>query len=238
MRIKFRSAYRAAYRAASRTALSIPVRWLPAYAIIAVIAALLLPSAITSAANAVTLLIGRITTGQPAYSGHIAPLFTPQVQYWSADIERWARERDLDPNLLATVMQIESCGHDKIGSSAGAQGLFQVMPFHFSTGEIYTDPETNARRGANFLAECLNYWSGGDPNLAMACYNGGPSVVSRPFHTWAHETRRYYVWGGTIYADAVQNKSDSPALDTWLNAGGIGLCQRAADNLGIALGIP
>jgi soluble lytic murein transglycosylase-like protein len=159
--------------------------------------------------------------------GAIAPLFTPEVQRWGAHIERWAAAHGVDPNLLATVMQIESCGDHDVTSSAGAQGLFQVMPFHFSEGEVMTDPETNARRGAAFLAYCMDY-ADGDPFRALACYNGGPSVVRRDFATWPHETQRYYVWGSTIYEDAKRNQTRSGSLDAWLNAGGSGLCAIAA----------
>jgi soluble lytic murein transglycosylase-like protein len=164
--------------------------------------------------------------------GGIAPMFTEEVRYWSDDIQRWAAEYNLDPNLLATVMQIESCGHADVSSSAGAQGLFQVMPFHFDAGEDQLDPDTNAKRGASFLNECVA-WASGDPNLAMACYNGGPGILSRPYSTWPEETQRYYLWGSTIYADAVQNKESSQALDNWLAAGGSNLCVRAAANLGM-----
>lgn len=159
----------------------------------------------------------------PAARRPIAPLFTPEVQRWASDISRWAAAYQLDPNLLATVMQIESCGDPDIASSAGAQGLFQVMPFHFTLGEVMTDPETNARRGASFLAWCMDY-AGRNSFMAMACYNGGPSVVHRDFMSWAAETRRYYVWGGTIYNDARAGLAASDSLNTWLNAGGAGLC--------------
>ncbi len=162
----------------------------------------------------------------------IAPLFTKEVDYWAADIQRWATQHNVDPNLLATVMQIESCGHDTVSSHAGAQGLFQVMPFHFSNGENMLDPDTNAMRGARFLNECLGY-ANGDPGLAMACYNGGPSVIRRPFSQWAAETQRYYTWGTAIYLDAVQNNRSSPTLQNWLDAGGSSLCSRAAQRLGL-----
>src|SRR5262245_60640765 len=61
----------------------------------------------------------------------IGVLFTPEVQYWTPRILVWAARYGVDPNMLATVIQIESCGDPTVGSSAGAQGLFQVMPFHF-----------------------------------------------------------------------------------------------------------
>ena len=166
----------------------------------------------------------------PASQGLIAPMFAPEVRYWEADIARWAGSRNLDPNLLATVMQIESCGHPTVSSSAGAQGLFQVMPFHFSTGEDMLDPDTNARRGADFLAYCMEY-AGGDVGRALGCYNGGPSVVNRDFASWPRETQRYYVWGTTIYQEAQQGVSGSASLQAWLDAGGSGLCQRASDAL-------
>ncbi|MEQ8676227.1 MAG: transglycosylase SLT domain-containing protein [Aggregatilineales bacterium] len=165
-------------------------------------------------------------------SGQIAPLFTREIQHWNGDIQRWARTYSLDPNLLATVMQIESCGHPTVGSSAGAQGLFQVMPFHFSSTENQLDPDTNAMRGANFLNYCLTA-ANGDSGMAMACYNGGPSVLGRPFANWVSETQRYYQWGTGIYADALNGNAQSPTLDRWLTAGGGTLCDWASTELGI-----
>lgn len=164
--------------------------------------------------------------------GVIAPFFTGQVQYWEADIARWAATYDIDPNLIATIMQIESCGHPTVASGAGAQGLFQVMPFHFASGENMLDPDTNAYRSANFIRECSNY-ADGDVGLILACYNGGPSVVNRAYSAWAHETQRYYVWGTSIYRDAITFSEESPNLDNWLNAGGVNLCNRASVALGL-----
>jgi soluble lytic murein transglycosylase-like protein len=213
------------------------IRFLPAIVILVLIATILLPQLLSLTLGAA----GRVITSIPGWlSGvslsfqpsAIAPLFTPQVDYWSEDIRRWAREYSVDPNLLATIMQIESCGYDTVSSHAGAQGLFQVMPFHFQTGEVMIDPDTNAMRGANFINECLGY-ANGDPGLALACYNGGPSVLRRDYSTWAHETQRYYYWGSEIYKDAQANLGYSPRLDEWLNAGGDSLCQRAGRRLGL-----
>lgn len=165
-------------------------------------------------------------------NGYVAPLFTNEIDYWGSDLVRWSQTYDLDPNLLATVMQIESCGHPSVISRAGAQGLFQVMPFHFSTGEDMISPDTNALRAANFLNYCLTY-SDQDVGLTLACYNGGPSVVTKNMHNWPAETQRYYVWGVGIYADARAGLSASPTLDRWLNAGGSGLCHLADTTLGL-----
>jgi hypothetical protein len=161
----------------------------------------------------------------------MAGLFTDTVDYWAADIARWAKDNELDPNLLATVMQIESCGHPSVTSTSNAQGLFQVMPFHFGSNENMIDPETNAQRGAGYLKSCMG-WANGDPGRAMACYNGGPSVLQRDMSTWHSETQRYYRWGTGIYSDAQRLSTDSGTLNEWLNAGGASLCQRASEALG------
>lgn len=217
-------------------------RYLPGWIIIAFVLAILLPNALSSTFGVVSRTISAVpvVTGvEVAYSAPpgvgsnvIAPMFTKEVRHWSSDIQRWAQQYALDPNLLATVMQIESCGFDTVSSHAGAQGLFQVMPFHFAQGEDMLDPDTNAKRGANFLNECLGY-ANGDTGLAMACYNGGPSVVNRAFETWHSETQRYYIYGTGIYEDAQKNATTSAMLDTWFNAGGVNLCNRASVALGL-----
>lgn len=88
---------------------------------------------------------------QRGNQGQLAAFFAPSVQHWSDEINNWANQYSVDRDLLATVMQIESCGHPTVVSGAGARGLFQVMPFHFSADEDMLDPETNARRGASYL---------------------------------------------------------------------------------------
>lgn len=163
----------------------------------------------------------------------IAPAFMPSVRYWGPQIEQWAATAGVDPNLAATIMQIESCGHPTVVSSAGAQGLFQVMPFHFAPGEVMTDPDTNASRGLAYLARGLEL-ANGNAGLAMAGYNGGHSVIGRASSTWHNETQRYYQWGTGIYNDILTNPSTSPTLQAWLQAGGASLCARAEAELGLS----
>ena len=160
----------------------------------------------------------------------LAAFFAPAVQHWSSDIGKWAEEYEVDKHLLATVMQIESCGHPTVISSAGARGLFQVMPFHFADGEDMLDPETNAMRGSTFLKYCRAA-SDDVIGLTLACYNGGPSVINQPRERWSAETRKYYRWGVGIYSDAAAGKQRSETLDQWLAAGGERLCTSALNEL-------
>src|SRR3954454_6420356 len=46
----------------------------------------------------------------------LAPIFTPEVQHWSHKILAWSYYFKIDPNLAATVMQIESCGAPSVVS--------------------------------------------------------------------------------------------------------------------------
>ncbi|UCF59749.1 MAG: transglycosylase SLT domain-containing protein [Anaerolineaceae bacterium] len=163
-------------------------------------------------------------------AGGISPVFTPQVRTWSAEISQWAVEFELDPNLIALVMQIESCGHPKVHSPVGAMGLFQVMPFHFKEGEDPLNPQTNAVRGLSYLARSLDL-SNGRVDLALAGYNGGHGVIDREPNTWAPETRRYVQWGMGILEDIFKGERKSAKLDAWLAAGGANLCRRASAEL-------
>jgi len=156
----------------------------------------------------------------------LSPLFTPEVQFWESRIMDWAAQTSLDPNLIATVMQIESCGDPRAVSGAGAMGLFQVMPYHFESGENPYYPATNALRGLGYLKQALDT-ANGDYRLAFAGYNGGIGVIPRAEATWAEETARYVYWGSGIYADALQGAASSARLDEWLARGGTSLCLQA-----------
>jgi len=161
----------------------------------------------------------------------LAEFFAPTVRHWSGKISHWSAQHRVSPHLLATVMQIESCGHPTVISGAGARGLFQVMPYHFAEGENMLEPDTNARRGSAFLKQC-HQASDGVIGLTLACYNGGASVISKPRESWSHETQKYYRWGVGIYSDAVAGGTTSTTLDQWLAAGGRHLCARAERELG------
>ena len=172
-------------------------------------------------------VLDALPTAAPRRAGRgIAPLFTPEVRYWEPYILRWAEAYNLDPNLIATVMQIESCGHPYVRSRAGAMGLFQVMPYHFAKGEDPYDPETNARRGLAYLKRAWEK-TGGDVRRTLAAYNGGFRRLEEPESAWPKETRRYVTWGLGIYQDALQGRDYSPTLAQWLAQGGQRLCRAA-----------
>ena len=172
------------------------------------------------------------SSSSSARDGGISPIFTKEIQYWADDIVRWSNALSLDPNLVAVIMQIESCGDPRAQSRAGASGLFQVMPYHFHVGENPFDPDTNALRGLDYLSRSLATGNG-NARLAMAGYNGGIGVIARGEWTWASETQRYVRFGAPIYEDASSGVTSSPTLQEWYQNYGASLCRQASNRLGI-----
>lgn len=169
--------------------------------------------------------------GYPAPEG-MAEFFLPSVRRWGGQIETWSDQWGLDINLVATLIQIESCGDPQANSQAGALGLFQVMPFHFKPGEDPLDPETNAKRGLHYFRQSLDA-ADGDVRQALAGYNGGISLVGSPEEAWPDETSQYVVWGEGIFQEAAAGKTRSETLNAWLRAGGARLCAQARLRLGL-----
>ena len=165
---------------------------------------------------------------EPDLRPGISLLFTSEVQYWEEEIIAWSEIYQLDPNLVATVMQIESCGFLLAESGAGAKGLFQVMPYHFHDGENPFQPDTNAKRGLQYLRQSKE--AGGNSRLTLAGYNGGINGATLPDEDWPKETHRYVYWGLRIYEDAASGLEHSARLDEWLSRGGASLCQKARES--------
>ena len=200
------------------------------YAPLWLLMALALLLILATADDAMRLAERALSPNPPPSKGDIADFFAPSVHYWSGKISEWADMYEVEPQLLATVMQIESCGHPKAVSGAGARGLFQVMPFHFDDDEDMLDPDTNAKRGGLFLNYC-HQAADGVIGAALACYNGGPSVIDQPMRSWRPETQRYYRWGVGMYSDAITSQTESDTFNQWMAAGGSRLCASALDEL-------
>jgi hypothetical protein len=157
----------------------------------------------------------------------LSHLFSPQVLHWRDQILSWADQNQLDPNLVAVVMQIESCGYPGARSTAGAMGLFQVMPYHFDGTVDPFDPDVNALTGLSYLSQSSEL-ANGQLDRTLAGYNGGHGVIHLPSSQWSPETIRYVAWGTGIMTDIAAGLDSSPTLQAWLEAGGSILCSQAS----------
>ncbi len=104
-----------------------------------------------------------------------------------------ALRAEVDPLLLAAVVEAESRFDPNAVSPQGALGLLQVMPATAQNlgSHDAAEPTSNLDAGARYLGEMLKRFDGNLP-LALAAYNAGPGAVARfggvpPFT----QTRRY-----------------------------------------------
>ena len=86
----------------------------------------------------------------------------------------------VSPALVLAVISVESSGRPAAVSTAGAQGLMQLMPAtaaRFGVTNAF-QPKENIRGGVAYLDFLLGKF-GYDPILAIAAYNAGEGAVMR-----------------------------------------------------------
>ncbi len=115
------------------------------------------------------------------------------AQRHGAEILRASVGTNVSPALALAVIAIESAGRTEAVSSAGAQGLMQLIPAtaeRFGVSNAF-DARENIRGGVRYLHWLLEHFDN-DIVLALAGYNAGEGAVRRnggvpPFA----ETRNY-----------------------------------------------
>ena len=115
-------------------------------------------------------------------------------------ISIYAKEFDVDPFLILSIIKVESGFDPNAKSVKGAMGLMQIMPEtgtwiagmlgieDFQTNDLY-NPKVNIRLGSWYISKLFDTF-GGNLAIAIAAYNGGEGNVSQ----WLKDGR----WSGDI----------------------------------------
>ncbi len=107
---------------------------------------------------------------------------------WQPYIRKYAREYDVDPDLVSAILYIESKGIPDTVSRKGAIGLMQITPVtavHLGVSNVL-DPEENIKAGVKYIATLIRKY---DESSALLIYNAGQAVLERD--TVPRETKRF-----------------------------------------------
>ncbi|HVS04236.1 MAG TPA: lytic transglycosylase domain-containing protein [Thermoanaerobaculia bacterium] len=105
----------------------------------------------------------------------------PSVPYGEV-IHAAARRHEVNPQVVAAMMRVESAHQPRAVSHKGARGLMQLMPataarFGVGVDELF-DPQRNVEAGVRYLRWLVDRF-GDDPPRVLAAYNAGEGAVER-----------------------------------------------------------
>jgi len=98
----------------------------------------------------------------------------------SEAVDRIAAQHSLDPQLIHSVIKVESNYNPLAVSPKGAQGLMQLIPAtarRFGVADSF-NPTQNIQGGAKYLKYLLDLYNN-DYVLALAAYNAGEAAVAK-----------------------------------------------------------
>jgi hypothetical protein len=131
-------------------------------------------------------VVGQRVAGTPVASRVVSPVVaattpkTPPATGLDEAIEQIAAQVSLQPQVIHSVIKVESDYNAFAISPKGAQGLMQLIPAtarRFGVSNVF-DPAENIQGGSKYLKYLLDLY-GGNYALALAAYNAGEAAVAK-----------------------------------------------------------
>ena len=109
-------------------------------------------------------------------------------------VNKAAAKYNLPSQLIHAVIRAESNFNSQAISTAGAQGLMQLMPATAEELGVKNpfDIDQNVDGGTRYLKKMIDQF-GGDIKLALAAYNAGPGTVERYRGNVPYQETKQYV---------------------------------------------
>ena len=128
---------------------------------------------------------------------------------------------DVDPLMVASIVAKESSFRSRVVSHAGAVGLMQLRPWvaedmaerariEWNGLETLHAPDLNVRLGILYYQELVDDFDG-DPHLALAAYNNGPSRLRRQLRSGSFAGSDYAERVLSYYQELKSRRSGAPA---------------------------
>jgi hypothetical protein len=130
----------------------------------------------------------------PDKTANQQPAILTNRQIIAQNVQKAAAKYSLPPALINAVIRAESNFKAKAVSSAGAQGLMQLMPATAKELGVKNsfDIAQNIDGGAKYLRKMLDRF-GGNVRTALAAYNAGPGTVIKYNGRVPYAETRQYV---------------------------------------------
>jgi soluble lytic murein transglycosylase-like protein len=146
----------------------------------------------------------------------VSPAPAPPATGIDEAIEQIAAQVSLQPQVIHSVIKVESNYNPFAISPKGAQGLMQLIPAtarRFGVANVF-NPADNIQGGSKYLKYLLDLY-GGNYALALAAYNAGEAAVARyggvpPFP----ETRNYLILVARQLQEAQKAEAAKPKVIT------------------------
>jgi soluble lytic murein transglycosylase-like protein len=131
---------------------------------------------------------------------------------YEAQIAQAAERNGIEPALLHGLIQQESAFDPNSTSSAGAEGLTQLMPGTAASLGVTNplDPAESIEGGARYLSQMMAKF-GGNASDALAAYNAGPGAVAQYGGVPPYAETQSYVSKVLGYAEAYRQEHPAPA---------------------------